>query len=216
MPLLDEDRTSDSRLETARKSLQRMVMEPAPASPAKSRGASPCCASPSRGPSSSRASRRLRFSASPHRRHRPDPPDPRERSTSSNVHRDVGHDFNIDVDGPETSDTFVPDSIGDEDVFNGKFFVRGKQVGARRRRVHARGTAVDLSLRCYQLVRRGSADRPMARRLLGPGPGRFAITGGTGAYRGAPWGSDGRLPARRRGRHVPLQDALTTEPGGAK
>ncbi len=46
-----------------------------------------------------------------------------------NVHRDVGHDFFIDVDGSATPGKPAPDSVGDQDVFNGKFFVRGKQVG---------------------------------------------------------------------------------------
>src|SRR5829696_7419863 len=45
------------------------------------------------------------------------------------VHRDVGHDFIIDADDSATPAHPAPDSVGDQDVFNAKFFAGGKQVG---------------------------------------------------------------------------------------
>jgi hypothetical protein len=101
------------------------------------------------------------------------------------VHRDVGHDFNVDVDGSATPDKPAPDSIGDEDVFNGKFFVRGKQVG----RDGGVCTLVELPSIYHCVATNWFDEGQLTVQWLGDfsatGPGRFAITGGTGAYRGA-------------------------------
>ena len=102
-----------------------------------------------------------------------------------NVQRDVGHDFWVDVDGSATPSKPVPDSIGDEDVFNGKFFVRGKQVG----RDGGVCTLVELKSIYHCVATNWFDDGQLTVQWLGdftdPGPGRFAITGGTGKYRGA-------------------------------
>jgi len=102
-----------------------------------------------------------------------------------NVHRDAGHDFFIDVDRSATPDKPAPDSVGDQDVFNGKFFVRNKQVG----RDGGVCTLVELPS-IYHCAATNWFDKgQLTVQWLGDfsatGPGRFAITGGTGAYRGA-------------------------------
>jgi hypothetical protein len=101
------------------------------------------------------------------------------------VHRDVGHDFYVDVDGSATPDKPVPDSIGDQDVFNGKFFVRDEQVG----RDGGVCSLVELPSIYHCVATNWFDEGQLTVQWLGDftatGPGRFAITGGTGRYRGA-------------------------------
>ena len=101
------------------------------------------------------------------------------------VHRDVGNDITVDVDGSATAAKPAPDSIGDEDVFNGKFFKGGKQVGRDG------GVCVLVELpSIYHCVATNWFDEgQLTVQWLGDfavdAVGHFAITGGTGAYRGA-------------------------------
>ena len=102
-----------------------------------------------------------------------------------NVQRDIGHEFYVDVDGPETSDEFRPDSIGDQNLFNGKFYLRGKQVG----RDGGVCSLVQLPSIYHCVATNWFDEGQLTVQWLGDfsaaGPGRFAITGGTGKYRGA-------------------------------
>jgi hypothetical protein len=98
------------------------------------------------------------------------------------VHRDVGHDIWVNVDGSAKP---APDTIGDEDVFNGKFFKAGKQVG----RDGGVCALVELPS-IYHCVATNWFDKgQLTVQWLGDfsvdAVGHFAITGGTGAYRGA-------------------------------
>jgi hypothetical protein len=101
------------------------------------------------------------------------------------LHRDVGHDFIIDADDSATSGKPAPDSVGDQDVFNGKFFVGNTQVGTDG------GTCTLVELpSIYNCVTTNSFDKgELTVQFIGDfsstEPGHFAITGGTGAYRGA-------------------------------
>jgi hypothetical protein len=101
------------------------------------------------------------------------------------LHRDVGHDFIIDADDSATSAKPAPDSVGDQDVFNGKFFVGNTQVGTDG------GTCTLVELpSIYNCVTTNSFDKgELTVQFIGDfsstAPGHFAITGGTGAYRGA-------------------------------
>lgn len=101
------------------------------------------------------------------------------------VHRDVGNDFSIDADDSATPGHPAPDSVGDQVVFNGKFYVGSKQVGTDG----GACTLVKLPS-IYHCVATNSFDKGQLTVMwLGDfnatGPGYFAITGGTRAYRGA-------------------------------
>jgi allene oxide cyclase-like protein len=110
---------------------------------------------------------------------------PERRDHVLQVHRDVGHDFIIDADDSATPENPAPDSVGDQDVYNGKFFARNKQVG----RDGGVCTLVELPS-IYHCVATNWFDKgQLAVQFIGDfsstEPGHFAITGGTGAYRGA-------------------------------
>ena len=101
------------------------------------------------------------------------------------VHRDAGHDVFLDVDHSATPEKHAPDSVGDQDVFNAKFFVNSEQVG----RDGGVCTLVELPS-IYHCVAtnwfdRGQLTVQFIGDLSSTAPGHFAITGGTGAYRGA-------------------------------
>jgi hypothetical protein len=101
------------------------------------------------------------------------------------VHRDVGHDSIVDSDDSATAANPAPDSVGDQDVFNGKFFVGDKQVG----RDGGVCTLVELPS-IYHCAATNWFDKgQLTVQFIGDfsstEPGHFAITGGTGAYRGA-------------------------------
>jgi Allene oxide cyclase barrel like domain len=101
------------------------------------------------------------------------------------VHRDVGHDFIIDADHSATPDHPAPDSPGDQDVFNGKFFAGDKQVGTDG----GVCTLVELPsiyhCNATNWFDKGQLTVQFIADFSSPEPGHFAITGGTGAYRGA-------------------------------
>jgi hypothetical protein len=110
---------------------------------------------------------------------------PERRDHVLQVHRDVGHDFIIDADDSATPENSAPDSVGDQDVYNGKFFARNKQVG----RDGGVCTLVELPS-IYHCVASNWFDKgQLTVQFIGDfsstEPGHFAITGGTGAYRGA-------------------------------
>jgi hypothetical protein len=101
------------------------------------------------------------------------------------VHRDVGHDIWVDVDGTQTPPVTEADSIGDEDVFNGKFFKGGKQVG----RDGGVCVLVEQPSIYHCVATNWFEEGQLAVQWLGDfsvdAVGHFAIVGGTGAYRGA-------------------------------
>jgi hypothetical protein len=101
------------------------------------------------------------------------------------VHRDAGHDVFIDADRSATPDKPAPDSVGDQDVFNGKFFLRNQQVG----RDGGVCTLVELPsiyhCNATNWFDKGQLTVQFIGDFSSTEPGRFAITGGTGAYRGA-------------------------------
>jgi len=110
---------------------------------------------------------------------------PERRDHVLQVHRDVGHDFIIDADDSATPENPAPDSVGDQDVFNGKFFTRNKQVG----RDGGVCTLVELPS-IYHCVASNWFDKgQLTVQFIGDfsstEPGHIAITGGTGAFRGA-------------------------------
>jgi hypothetical protein len=101
------------------------------------------------------------------------------------VHRDVGHDFIIDADDSAKAGKPAPDSVGDQDVFNGKLYVRNKQVGTDG----GACTLVELPSIYHCVATDWFEEGQLTVQFVGDfqftGPGHFAITGGTGAYRGA-------------------------------
>jgi hypothetical protein len=101
------------------------------------------------------------------------------------VHRDAGHDFFIDVDRSATPEKPAPDSVGDQDVFNAKFFMRNEQVG----RDGGVCTLVELPsiyhCNATNWFDKGQLTVQTIGDFSSTEPGHFAITGGTGAYRGA-------------------------------
>ena len=101
------------------------------------------------------------------------------------VHRDAGHDFFIDVDRSATPGKPAPDSVGDQDVFNAEFFVRNKQVG----RDGGVCTLVEMPsiyhCNATNWFDKGQLTVQFIGDFSSTEPGHFAITGGTGAYRGA-------------------------------
>ena len=101
------------------------------------------------------------------------------------VHRDVGHDFIIDADHSATPAKPAPDSVGDQDVFNGKLFVGSKQVGTDG----GVCTLVELPSIYHCNATDWFDEGQLTIQFVGDfsstEPGHFAITGGTGAYRGA-------------------------------
>jgi hypothetical protein len=101
------------------------------------------------------------------------------------LHSEGTNDFVIDADHSATPDNPAPDSVGDQIAFNGRFFAGGKQV-AREGGVC---TLVDLPS-IYQCNATNWFDKgQLTVQFIGDfsstEPGHFAITGGTGAYRGA-------------------------------
>jgi hypothetical protein len=101
------------------------------------------------------------------------------------VHRDVGHDFIIDADDSATPGKPAPDSVGDQDVFNGKLYVGNKQVGTDG----GACTLVELPSIYHCVATNWFDEGQLTVQFIGDftstEPGHFAITGGTGAYRGA-------------------------------
>jgi hypothetical protein len=101
------------------------------------------------------------------------------------VHSKGTNDFIIDADHSATSDTPAPDSVGDQIAFNGRFFAGGEQV-AREGGVC---TLVELPsiyhCNATNWFEKGKLTVQFIGDFSSTEPGHFAITGGTGAYRGA-------------------------------
>jgi hypothetical protein len=101
------------------------------------------------------------------------------------VQRDAGQDVFLDLDHSATAGKPAPDSIGDEDVFTAGFHRNGKDVGFDG------GVCKLVRLPSwYHCVatnnfRRGALTTQFLADFASSEPGHFAITGGTGAYRGA-------------------------------
>jgi hypothetical protein len=101
------------------------------------------------------------------------------------VHRDAGHDVFLDVDHSTTPEKPVPESVGDQTVFNAKFLVGNDQVG----REGGACTLVELPsiYHCNSTnwFDKGQLTVQFIGDFSSKEAGHFAITGGTGAYRGA-------------------------------
>ena len=96
------------------------------------------------------------------------------------VQRVVGQDVYLDLDH---SGSPTPDSIGDEDVFWGEFFIGERKVGFDGgvcKLVRMPGWFHCVATNVF---RKGSITAQFLTDFSEPG--HFAITGGTGAYRGA-------------------------------
>jgi Allene oxide cyclase barrel like domain len=101
------------------------------------------------------------------------------------VTRATGNDAILDLDHSATSAHPAPDSVGDEDVFTADFYVGDEKVGFDG------GVCklVRLPAVYHCIATNSFADGDLTVQFLADftqsAPGHFAITGGTGAYRGA-------------------------------
>jgi hypothetical protein len=97
------------------------------------------------------------------------------------VQRVVGQDVYLDLDHSGSG----TDSIGDEDVFWGEFFIGDRKVGSDGG--VCKLVRLPLTYHCVatNVFRKGSITVQFLADFTSTEPGHFAITGGTGAYRGA-------------------------------
>lgn len=101
------------------------------------------------------------------------------------VTRTTGNDVILDLDHSATSAHPAPDSVGDEDVFTADFYVGDEKVGFDG------GVCklVRLPAVYHCIATNSFAKGDLTVQFLADytqtAPGHFAITGGTGAYRGA-------------------------------
>ena len=101
------------------------------------------------------------------------------------VTRTTGNDVILDLDHSATSAHPAPDSVGDEDVFTADFYVGDDKVGFDG------GVCklVRLPAVYHCIATNSFAKGDLTVQFLADftqsAPGHFAITGGTGAYRGA-------------------------------
>ena len=98
------------------------------------------------------------------------------------VTRDTGQDIYLDLDH---SGSNKPDSVGDEDVYAANLYIGGKKVGSDG------GVCklVQLPATYHCVATNSLPEGDLTVQFLAyynqTAPGRFAITGGTGRYRGA-------------------------------
>jgi hypothetical protein len=101
------------------------------------------------------------------------------------IHSNGTNDTVIDADHSATPDKPAPDSVGDQIAFNGRFFRAGKQI-AREGGVC---TLVELPsiyhCNATDWFDKGQLTVQFIGDFSSTEPGHFAITGGTGTYRGA-------------------------------
>jgi len=101
------------------------------------------------------------------------------------VKRETGDDIFLDLDHSATPGTPAPDSVGDADAYTADFFARGKKVGLDG------GTCMLVRLPAWfhcvatNKLPKGDLTVQFLHDYSVTGSGRFAITGGTRAYRGA-------------------------------
>jgi hypothetical protein len=101
------------------------------------------------------------------------------------VKRETGDDIFLDLDHSATPGTPAPDSVGDADAYTADFFARGRKVGLDG------GTCVLVRLPAWfhcvatNNLPKGDLTVQFLHDYSETGSGRFAITGGTRAYRGA-------------------------------
>jgi hypothetical protein len=101
------------------------------------------------------------------------------------VKRETGDDIFLDLDHSATPDAPAPDSVGDLDAYTADFFADGKKVGLDG------GTCVLVRLPAWfhcvatNTLPEGDLTVQFLHDYGETGSGRFAITGGTRAYRGA-------------------------------
>lgn len=101
------------------------------------------------------------------------------------VTRTTGNDVILDLDHSATSAHPAPDSVGDEDIFTADFYVGDEKVGFDG------GVCklVRLPAVYHCIATNSFAKGDLTVQFLADytqtAPGHFAITGGTGAYRGA-------------------------------
>jgi hypothetical protein len=101
------------------------------------------------------------------------------------VTRQTIHDIPVDPDDTATPDSPAPDSIGDEIVFAGDFYIGTRKVGSDG----GDCKLVRLPAIYHCVATNSFAEGQLTAQFLADftqtAPGRFAITGGTGKYRGA-------------------------------
>ena len=117
---------------------------------------------------------------------------PKRSSHNKRVHvitvqRDAGTQVALDLDHSATAAKPAPDSMGDQVVATANFSQRGKQVGFDG--VTCTLVRLPSWFNCVasNIIRNGSLTVQFLADLstFATKPQRFAITGGTGAYRGA-------------------------------
>jgi hypothetical protein len=112
-------------------------------------------------------------------------PDRGKRVHVLHMVRDVGNDVFLDLDHSATGSASAPDSVGDADAYTADLFAKGEKIGIDG------GLCVLVRLPAiYHCVATNQfADGQITVQFLQDATesftGRFAITGGTGAYRGA-------------------------------
>jgi hypothetical protein len=101
------------------------------------------------------------------------------------VERQAIHDTILDLDHSATPGNPAPDSVGDEDVFAGDFYVGATKVGTDG----GDCKLVRLPAIYHCVATNSFAEGDLTAQFLADftqtAPGHFAITGGTGKYRGA-------------------------------
>lgn len=101
------------------------------------------------------------------------------------VTRDAGHDVILDLDHSATAANPAPDSVGDEDVFTADFYADGKRVGFDGGVCKLVRAPAFYHCVATNKFAKGDLTVQFLHDYSQSGSGRFAITGGTGAYRGA-------------------------------
>jgi hypothetical protein len=101
------------------------------------------------------------------------------------VTRDAGQDTILDLDRSATPDRPAPDTVGDEDVFAAQFYVGKWKVGSDGGVCKLVRLPAIYHCVATNTFREGDLTVQFLADFTQTAPGHFAITGGTGRYRGA-------------------------------
>jgi Allene oxide cyclase barrel like domain len=101
------------------------------------------------------------------------------------VTRATGNDVILDLDHSATAAHPAPDSVGDEDVFTADFYVGDTKVGLDGGVCKLARQPAIYNCVATNSFAKGDLTVQFLADFTQTAPGHFAITGGTGAYRGA-------------------------------
>jgi allene oxide cyclase-like protein len=101
------------------------------------------------------------------------------------VTRTTGNDVILDLDHSATAAHPAPDSIGDEDVFTADFYIGDTKVGFDGGVCKLVRQPAFYHCIATNSFAKGDLTVQFLADFTQTAPGHFAITGGTGAYRGA-------------------------------